>query len=155
MFSWTTASNKMLITKHRSEHSPIKLNVDYILSCVHSLCPNFFKILNPRQSACLFSTVDFRSMGKKADRAVQAATKGIDKSNIRSYHSLNRKQLTLSNIAVKIPMTQEMPCKVHCIIFYRKSIKLEWIINKKQKAIKKTFLFLKATHDRSFVASEV
>lgn len=93
-------------------------------------------------------------MGKKADRAVQAATKGIDKSNIRSYHSLNRKQLTLSSIAVKIPMTQEMPCKVHCIIFYRKSIKLE-LKNKKQKTIKKTFLFLKATHDRSFVASEV
>ena len=84
----------MLITKHRSVSiKPIKLNVGYILSCVHCLCPNLFKILNPRQSAFLSSTVDLRRMGKKANKALVVATKEIDICNVRCYHSLNRKQL--------------------------------------------------------------
>ena len=76
----------MLITKHRSVSiKPIKLNVDYILSCVHSLCPYLFNILNPRQiQPAFFLQWTFEAWVKKADKALEAATKGIDISNVRS-----------------------------------------------------------------------
>ena len=51
--------------------------------------PNLFNILNPGQSACL------RSMDKKADKALEVAAKGIDRSNVCSYRINEQKNLTL------------------------------------------------------------